>query len=305
MTRHAASIVRLAALWILAGALYKLFAGSPGALPGNVRELAFGAETNFKVAIAGELAAGTLGLLLPWFGWLPLAGALGLFIAVLVDLVRLGAENCGCFGDHGPPPEVMLAIDAALLVAMLAARPWRIPRGAADGRALVLWFPLALVAVAAPFLKFRPTGNLAPAQVVNETGELVWAPPPAESWPPYVAPNVREWIGKPLAQTELGVWFDTSLWPPDATCILWRQSCSHCAAHLRELAQADDGSTFYVLVRIPGDEGEAPAVDLRPMVLPEYDLVWPGPELIVTPPIELAIEGGVVSAVRDDFGEDH
>ncbi len=301
MHRFAPTIVRIAALWLLAGAFFKFFAGSPNDLPGPVREWPFGPSGNFKAAIATEFAVGTLALLVPRFGWWLLAGTLAVFLAVLAIVIGSGADSCGCFGSDGPSPTTMLVVDATLFVLLLASRPWRIARAESDGGLLVAWVVLALVGVSAPFIRFRARPALAPNVMTDDaTGEQVWSLPPKEHWPQWIEPELASWPDRPVAETELGTWFDTSLWPPDFTGILYRQSCDHCAERLRELALADDGSTFYVLIRLPGDENLPPLVDERPLVIDEFDLVWPGPELTIPPPIEFQVEGGIVRNVQTE-----
>ncbi len=304
MNRLAPTIVRLAALWLLAGACFKFFAGSPNDLPGPVREWPFGPDGNFKAAIAVELAVGTLALLLPRLGWWLLAGAFAVFIYVLVAVISAGEASCGCFGSSGPSPTVMLAIDATLLILMMLAKPWRIPTRDGDGKRLVTWLPLAAAGVVAPYLKFQAPAELEAVVEIDEQGQRVWSPPPEDQWPRYVTPELGDWEGMPLAETELATWFDVSLWGDDFTGIIWRRSCTHCAEHLRELAIAESQGEFalYVMIRLPGDEDQEPAVTERPQSI-VADLDWNGPELVVTTPVEFTVAGGVVTSVRDDFAD--
>jgi len=77
----------------------------------------------------------------------------------------------------------------------------------------------------------------------------------SEEIPAQVLFRPSQWIGKPLAQTELGRWADTSLFSPDATFVIYYLSCNHCAVHLKDLAQklpADpQHAPKYVIVELP------------------------------------------------------
>lgn len=304
MNRLASTIVRLAALWLLAGACFKFFSGSPNDLPGPVRDWPFGPDGNFKAAIAVELAVGTLALLLPRLSWWLLAGALALFIYVLVTVIAAGEASCGCFGSDGPSPQVMLAVDATLLVLMLLSRPWRIAKRDGDGKRLLTWLPLAAAGIAAPYIKFQEVEGLEAVVEISEQGERIWSPPPADKWPHHVTLELGEWEGLPLSETELATWFDVSLWGDDFTGIIWRRSCTHCAEHLRELAIAESQGqlALYVMIRVPGDEDQESVVNERPQSI-LADLDWSGPELVVTTPVEFTVAGGIVMNVRDDLAD--
>ncbi len=145
-------------LWLAAGALFKLFEGSPNDLPATVKELSpFGALETLRAAIAVELAVLGLVIALPRVGWFFLSGAFAVFIAVLLPLVASGETSCGCFGGNITiAPGLMLGIDSALLVLLLATKPWRsLPKGSGLGAATLP--PLLAVAVLAPYMKIQDT----------------------------------------------------------------------------------------------------------------------------------------------------
>lgn len=155
---HLARVVlSLGLLWLAAGALYKLFEGSPNDLPATVKEFSpLGALDTLRLAIGIELAVIGLVIAVPRFGWFFLAGAFAVFCAVLVPLVLDGEKSCGCFGGNiSIDPRVMLGIDGALLVMLLATKPWRaLPRESGLGAAAFL--PFLAVAVLAPYGKIQP-----------------------------------------------------------------------------------------------------------------------------------------------------
>jgi hypothetical protein len=146
----------LAMLWLAAGALYKLFEGSPNDLPLVVRELSpLASLDTMRVVIGIELAVIGLVIAVPRIGWFFLSGAFAVFIAVLVQQVMGGETSCGCFGGNIEiDPRVMLAIDGGLLAFLLATKPWSsLPRGSGLGAAALL--PLFTVAAAAPYGKLQ------------------------------------------------------------------------------------------------------------------------------------------------------
>ena len=70
-TRFAPAAVRLAAAWILVGACFKLFLGTPADLPAVVRGLWDGVGLTYRVVIAIELATVVLAMLRPALGFFP------------------------------------------------------------------------------------------------------------------------------------------------------------------------------------------------------------------------------------------
>jgi hypothetical protein len=147
----------LGLLWLAAGALYKLFEGSPNDLPATVKEHSpLGALDTMRLAIGIELAVIGLVIAVPRIGWFFLSSAFAVFIAVLVPLALAGEASCGCFGGNiSIDPKVMLAVDGALLVMILATRPWSVlPRESGLGAASLL--PFFAVAALAPYGKIKP-----------------------------------------------------------------------------------------------------------------------------------------------------
>ncbi len=132
----------LAAAWIAAGALFKLLAGSPNDLPPVLHKLPIGADILFPSVIGIELAVVALALLVPRVGWWLVAIQFAVFLGVLGWMLSIGAESCGCFGSSVKiEPTQMMIIDGALLLLLLATRPWRSFRPGA--------FPIAVGALAA------------------------------------------------------------------------------------------------------------------------------------------------------------
>lgn len=280
-------VVRAAALWILAGALFKLFVGSPNDLPPVVREVApellgLSATTVFRLAIAVELSIAVPAVLRPRLVWPLVVTLFAVFCGILVPLALSGAASCGCFGSKVTiPPWAMLAIDGALLVAILLARPWR---GAPARRSLLV--PIGVALVAAWILPF----TLVPSGAVTDPS----ASEPGATRPRFVEWQPGDWVGQPLRESALAAFLDVDLYPQEATWVLYSATCPHCAAYLRRIASEFElDPKLYVLVQLPGDEGAQVEVDLMP---PGEEVALPDDiSYVVTPPWALTVAGGIVT----------
>ena len=286
--------VRAAALWILAGALFKLFLGSPNDLPPVVKQtvpelLGVSATLVFKLAIATELSIAVPALLRPRLVWPFVAALLAVFCSILVPLALSGAASCGCFGSKVTiPPWGMFVLDGTLLLVLLATKPWR----AAPARR-PLWLPIATALVAAWILPFMTAPSAqAPSPAGGELG--------AREWPRFVEWHPMEWVGQPLRESGLAAFLDVDLYPQDATWVLYSPTCEHCAAYLRRVASEYElDPKLYVLVQLPGDPDAAPEVDLKP---PGEEAPLPTQTAyVITPPWVLEVVGGLVqSALHPD-----
>jgi hypothetical protein len=284
-------LVRLVALWVMTGAAYKLFSGSPNDLPPVVRDFFLGPELTFKLAIAIELSIGFITLLRPRVGWILLSLQMLVFIAILAQLVAAGESSCGCFGSKITiPPWVMMTVDAVGLALILLPRPWASLPSKEP--------PLALAAVAvvascvAPWLVIS-TPAPAVANVDAETGE--WKLP--DELPRFAELEPESWVGKPINETQLAVWTDVDLQIQDGTWILYRVGCEHCGAYLRKLHEEYDWNDpkFYTYVRLSEEnEEESRQVDAS-MMPPGEEAILPATvDWVVTPPWRLELAGGVV-----------
>jgi len=304
--RFALVALRLAALWVAAGALFKLFAGTPNDLPPVVQQLAIGRDLTFRLAIAAELTVVFAVLLRPRWSWpliVALFAAFDVVLALLVGLlvreegVTLLAAlfspdvSCGCFGSTITiPPGVMMSIDSALCLLVLAGRPWR-----AGLRPLApAWVPAVLIAagIAAPFA-YIPSAEWNPGQEGDSSQR-------------YCVIDLEEWEGEYIYDTQLArIVPQPELLPSDASYVFWRQTCDHCAAHLRRLAETDDMSRPYVLIRLKekGDTPENAVVQLKPSGGHVTELELPDDvEYVLTTPADLDVEGGIVVRTREGIG---
>lgn len=280
--------VLLAAGWLAAISLMKMFAGNPSDLPKLVLDRApFPPETTFPIVITIELAVALLACARPRIGWIPLVALYFVFEAVLVALIAQGAKSCGCAGGAiSIPPMVMASIDSALLLFVLGTRPWSRLSGP---RLDVRLVGAGLVALAA-----------APWFVVQERMH--------SAAPGFVVIHPLQWVGQLVYDVqELKDHLDPAdveKLPTDGLVLLWRQSCEHCRDHLRLLVNdkvKNDGSKPIVLVQILDDLKNAPVVDALPEGQHVTRLAFKqGPEFAIQTPWELHVEGGIVTRALDE-----
>lgn len=317
-SRFAPHAVRLAALWLLAGAASKAVSGMPTDLPwifqSNDR---LDPQIVLTVGVFVEIAVAVLALAAPAVGRIPLAALLALFAAILVHHMASTDASCGCFGGANIPAPAMLLADLAFLG--LTAWTMRAPmqRPTAVRLATTSIAALLLALAAAWFADGRITRALGGESAVADGGGGSAAPgassassaPPPWSLPTTIPEQVLlrplQWVGKRLADTPLGTWVDTSPFPPKARLIFFYRSCNHCADLLARLAteQAANpaAAPTYVLVQLP----TPPAYKGRLFVdkVPEHARWVELPSVVkayvMTPPwiVDIA-DGTVVSAER-------
>lgn len=284
--RWAAAAVRVAAVWLLAGAFFKLFRGTPADLPPVIQALPLGLEATYRLAITTELLIGGAALLRPRLAWPLLAAVLVVFDTILVTMIASGEASCGCFGSSVKiPPWVMLSIDSTLLLLMLAGRPWRLARGREPRWVLAA---LAVVAVGLPLS-------------IDRTADASAGAGGGNALPQYVILEVETWIGRPVSETPLAEWLDVDALPQTGLWTFYRQTCEHCAEHLFELAAADDGSRPQVLIRVPdpGDTPENSIIDVKPEGEHVTEVALPeGIDWVISTPAEIEVEDGIVTGAR-------
>lgn len=279
--------IGLAVAWLAYIALLKMFAGNPMDLPKPVLGRSpFAPDVTFVVAVSIELAVAVFAITKPRWGWIPLAALFVVFEAVLSSLIAAGEKSCGCAGGALTiKPAVMAAIDGALLLFVLASRPWTI-----RGRGMPWWIPALglVVAGVAPKLEYD-------ARTTGPNADTVSYDPHA--WKGQLIFDVKQLTDHLKPE-------DVDKLPTDGLVVLWRQSCEHCAEHLRVLAgdaKRNDGSRPIVLVQIQDD------LDLDPQVhvMPEGSHVTRiamkvGPRFAMPTPWELVVEGGTITKVLDE-----
>jgi hypothetical protein len=282
---------RAVGVWILAGCLAKAFLGTPGDLPEVVQKAPLALGTTFSLVLAVEAFVGLATILRPGRAWVLAELLLVAFAVVLATQIASGAHSCGCFGATIPvPPWLMFGLDLVFSALLVAAKPWRFPRG---GRGDLVSAAVAVaVAVALPLAVNREA----------KPGET-----PRDGMRRFAVLDFRSWKGKRVAETDLAAWADLST-AQDGEWILWRPHCEVCADCLERMTALYAGDRPLTLVQL----GERPKPGVPPAVhaLPEGPLVrridlpdtvdWAG----FTPPARLFVEAGVVKDAREDVRPD-
>ncbi len=273
--RGAALALTLAATWVAAGALFKLFAGTPADLPPTIQEFPLLRPAwSFRLAIAAELCIVTLALLRPRLGARLLILMFVLFDLLLIQMMSAGDSSCGCFGSKVPiAPWQMMTIDSVLLIALLARRSWL----AFPGRcvSLVTLAPLFVVFTAFPWFKFKEAEVT--ITIDDETGaEQVSVDTTGADWHHFTP---SDWEGRMLHDLDLIGFLDdpmgVDLIPPPAHVILYRLSCEHCKEHFEGLMLNPITDRPIVLIRIPENAGDAESdvvTAVKPQALLELSL---------------------------------
>jgi hypothetical protein len=292
--RLARLAVGAAGLWVLAGAGFKLFLGTPADLPALVRDVPLELGLTYRLAITIELCVGFLALLRPRWAWLPLVGMYLVFDAIL--LTMLGEESCGCFGSQVTiAPVTMLVIDTALLIGCLATRPWSRLRPGPPGLAMIAAALAAGIVLPWIFDRQAQPGGDGSLEVDGRPVEGQW-----------LELDVESWVGRTLAETPLAAHLDLDAMIQDGLWVLYRSTCDHCAEHLAKLAQSEVGERFITLVRLrePTDNEANRVVHL----VPEGGFVQ-NAELpdsltyILTTPADLFVENGVIVDAHEGAGD--
>ncbi len=290
-----AAAVRLAAAWILVGALFKLLLGTPADLPEIVREVPFSDGLVYRSVIAVELALALLAFTRPRLAWVPVGLLYVLFEVILATQIAEGADSCGCLGSKVTlTPWQMAGIDTALLVLMLVARPWRITSRGLPFRLLV---PGILVVALLPWIFDREVTELPP-----DGGN--------SARPLYFPLDIDEWVGQTIYDSPLAdlIEEDIGTLPPEGLWVLWRWTCDHCAEHLEEMVRTPPDAMFITLVRVreKHDSEENRAVFFMPEGAHVMHVNLPDSvEYVISTPAELWIEDGVIVSAEEIQLKDH
>lgn len=292
--------ILVGALWVLAGALFKLFAGSPTDLPSSLRvwldEAGVQRGLFFRAAIAIELVIVICAVLRPRWGWMPLAALFVVFDIVLAPLVAAGEASCGCFGTAVPiKPATMMVIDTVLLVAILATRPWSAaPKGVGPA-----WLVALLVLVAVPYPFYRIKNQ--PVMVTKEDAE--GGPTTHIEGARFITLEPKNWIDQVIFDTEVAQYLDWEKQnlPLDGLVVFYRLTCSDCAEHMTQIVDQDDFSRPILLVRVPEKADDTATSPIQ--VWPEGSHVTrvslpTGPAWDLDTPAELVLEGALVISAK-------
>ena len=291
-------------------------------------------------AIAVEIAAAAIMVFVPRLSRTVGIAILALFCAILINEIRANAESCGCMGNIKMPPELMLAIDGGMLLATIAlgialklqaqaapeaAPPRRAMPGVAIASVLaVLGVALAVSVPARTAVEITPENPQIADNNTTDSGADGAAPrvPPPMNLPLgaianpnpaplpgfYLASNINAWIGQPATSIDLIQLM--RIWPEDIGTgtrhiIFYSRTCDHCEAMFHDHLSLDFDRPITV-VEIPFDRQTMRGSSAWPM--PEttaQQLALPvGTDWVVTPPLIITIENGIVTCAGEAEYED-
>ena len=328
-------LVRLVVpLWVLAGAIFKLWERNPKLLPEPVRDATvrvagwlgvpgdnLGAflDSSLRFLIGTELVLVLIMLLVPKLARAAAIFTLSVFVVVLIGVLWKGGDNCGCFGSGGPPPWAMLLIDSVLLLGVILCKPAKRPStGALFAAAAVGGLAAFGLAFGVPNKSMSSSpAPIGPSEAVkggaSDAGPTDVAAsgtaqaPASSAWPPPPAPkttyffrSLDEWVGKPLRDIDIAQVINRPL--PDGIdqgpwhVVFYRGDCPHCHELLEDHMVSRAART--IAVKVPeetaGAELPLPNAPFRLHTLPA------GPNYVFTTPLLLAVVDGRVAAVCGD-----
>ncbi|MHC5023493.1 MAG: hypothetical protein ACYTGG_06220 [Planctomycetota bacterium] len=311
-------------LWVLTGAIFKLVEKTPKLLPReiwvNANEVGINLYWLLATLIALEFLAVGVMLMVARLARLMAILMLGAFCLVLLNEMRVGNTTCGCLGAVTPPVWLMLAVDGALLLGVLLFRPRYEPGPAlpkAELIAAAVWILSGFAVSAAVVLPEQgrsATGTVGPGtQELPAGGNVGGGPPtpppsldePGQQPPAYYIPKATEWVGQPWRSIDLAHYMKA--WPADLDTgrryiIFYSRTCDHCM-ELLENYFFDPPPAPTLLVAIPErkdgfDTGaELEMIYCRECV--EHAELPIGSEWIITSPIVVALEDGIVTCAQE------
>lgn len=279
---------------VLAGALAKLFYGSPTELPLFIRfysqSLGLGELRVFCTIVAVEAVCAVAMFTLPRFApWIARA-LLAVFMAVLIGQLIDKRPNCGCFGALSIPVAPMLALESILFVLTFVLRRAAWPP-ASDRRWGVLT-ALAAAAIIVVFLAPRLgyVGLLRSDEDLIEYELLTTA-----QGRPFAALRLAKHTGKTPADFAEPVQF----W------VLYRQSCQLCHQEFRDSFSVAVPGQRVIAVEVPAyppltpEQATADATGRLPIECDrcEHLSLDSGRDWKIQTPIVLRVERGIVTKV--------
>lgn len=317
-------------LWVITGAIFKLTEKSPRLLPESIwstaAELGINLYWLLAVLIAIELTLAGIMFFLSRLARPAAILILCIFCLVLIVEIARGSKSCGCLGAASPPPWLMLIIDGALLLGVLAFRPPKpatselMPSGPATVTAI--WILGALSVTAAMILpETRPNTAIIPPQAADDgapddgtaagdTESQTAKPKPQQSRrtiPSLVIPKSDEWVGRQWSNVEFSGY--VTGWPDDLDhgrqyVIFYSRSCDHCQSLLNYFFY--DPPVRTTIVAVPETKSGFNVENELPMNCPGcVELELPvGTEWLFTPPIVVALEDGVVKCAAEAVDPD-
>ena len=299
--------------WVVTGAVFKLVENTPRTLP---RETILNVADQFHfnlyyllaTLIGLEFLAVAVMVCLSRLARPMAIFMLSAFCLILIGELTFGNfSSCGCLGTHSPPPWVILIIDGALLLGVVAFDPTSmLPAKPARWPAL-----LALLMIAGGFgISFSYT--LRSTEIENgehgengengghvENGEPVR---PVERY--WFKDDVGEWVGSPWREIDLFGYITeapTTLDSGKRYVVFYGRGCDHCDEmfHLDLTNPALGSMTTAVLVphskteKHPANPWPMPRTEVEHFELPV------GVDWIMTTPLTVTLEDGIVTCATE------
>ena len=300
-------------LWVLSGAVVKLNAGAPTNLPRTFVD--FGRATGLDLGvmlytlIGLELFAVAVMVLLSRFARPMAIFMLSVFCLVLIGEMIKQADSCGCFGGGiDVQPWQMLIVDGLLLLGVLFFRPpvkessMKLPQAAAVAAGLAV-AGLAVSFGAASFLHPKSdTPEIVDGDVENDP---TVNPQPLALPEYWYAEDLDAWVGQPWREVDLFRFMPR--WPADMDegkryVVFYSRTCDHCQAMFEQhLSQPLGGPVIAVQIPVSRSQltGANPLFDPTQYDLSQFMQLPIGPDWIITAPLAMRIENGIITCVEE------
>lgn len=301
-------------LWVLTGAVVKLMAGSPNNLPQNFVD--FGRDAGINLGhmlytlIGLEIFAVAVMVLLARFARPMAIFMLSVFCLVLIGEMARGEQSCGCFGGGVEvQPWQMLLIDAILLVGVILFRP-KVPESAMGlSKAAPIAAALAVGGLAVSFAgaAILHQDQAQETEVVDdgEESDPTINPNPRSLPRFWYTENLDSWRGQPWR--EVDIFRFMRRWPADMDegtryVVFFSPTCEHCRdMFIDDLSQPLDAPV--IAVQIPYSDrqltGPNPLFDPAEYTGMQHLALPVGPDWIITAPLALRIENGIITCVQE------
>ncbi len=301
-------------LWVGTGAIFKLVESDPRLLPKTIYEPAVSTfhlnlDWLLAVLIGLEFLAVGVMVFLPRLARSMAAFMLGCFCLILVGEIMKGNAHCGCLGNISPSPWVMLGIDGALLLGILGFKPApsykaMLPRNPLIGATIVclLGFGLSIAQIISPTTRDDNAPQTPHETAATAENPQTSPPVPYGQTPPsyFYEKEVNSWVGKKWEELELPHYMNG--WPRDIHqgrryVIFFSRSCDHCQTLLEKYFEFEAPYPT-ALVAIPETKkgfnpDTALLMNFCHTCVENFELE-PGCNWMLTPPLVLALENGVV-----------
>lgn len=313
-------------LWVLTGALFKITERSPSLLPRDflkqVESLGFDLYWVLATLIVIEFIAVLIMVFIPKLARLMAVLMLVAFCLVLLNELRAGNfSSCGCLGSASPPPWLMLIIDFLLLMGVVAFKPKPLEI-VSDRAAWALVSVLIMITSATTLglvlsemspttiVKVEQEQPISPASTDDtETSETTAPEVPATTGadtmtlPAYYLVDTSDWGDRNVRDIDMIQYVDglaDSLQSGRQYLIFYSRTCDHCQM-LLEMHFGFGSPVPTTLVAVPENKSgfatdgllDQPCMDCRELELPV------GCEWLLTPPLVLALEDGVVKCAKE------